>query len=746
MTDKWFIQDIEKQMQHRNRVVILDPKEECAFLLPLLENKKYHIIKTDKLLTEHWQTVKEELFFRHEAETKYKDKSVIFYVTRPQHKLSFLFDYCFTHGCLDLSNPTEWLKNKLYTNTGLQVNMENPMLLVAGKLGIGKDIAWWKKILQNLEDLISIEDELLPFLQDPESYFRAKDKEIIRLFEEKCFEIIGQPYSKKPPKTLANEVVSMIFDSLLNNDISNTLLSVYYKWVDSSIYSESLKSYISNFKIDDSINVWAVHPDHCFDEIDKLALQQISSNIRNKSYIAEKISKIKVRTSGHKVKRLTPIWWLNVITLLEFDTSPLSACTNFDKVVDFYTSRFFELDRAIRVLYGNFLHDQAIIRPLQEHYDSLNYELLQQWFEYADTYKPNQKGYLVDLLKEAKPGIAVIVGDGLRYEIAAYVAASLEKQFNVERNIMFADMPSETEHNMTALYVGSDELIAVQKEREKKLTILSGKEIDFINLEALNYGYKGDYLVLTYKDIDSAGEKLQHGAIKLFDEFEKVLTEKITLLLKMGFNEVHLITDHGFVLTGLLDEADKIEPNATGSKKVIERFIRTVEKQSNPEWIGFDRPKDEFNYVYVAKNNRPFKSKGMYGFSHGGFTPQEIILPNFIFSNIKEATKGLVIKIANKKELSDVTGSIFAVKLQAVKSRNDLFSSSRKMQILLFANGKQYSASNIFTMDAGNSRIVEFSFKDNNEVTASLIDAETQEQLDSVRVVKSNMRDFGGLL
>ena len=747
MTDTWFLQDIEKQIQHRNRVVILDPKGKCGFLLPLLDNKGYHVLKTDSQFTESWQTVKEELLFRYEAETRFKDEPVIFYVTREQDKLSFLFDYCFTHGCLDLSNPTEWMKKKLFANTGLQVNMDNPLLLTAAKLGIGKDLAWWKKILQNLEELISIEDELLPFLQDPEAYLKSKDQSISRLFEEKIFELIGQPYMDKPPRTLANEVVTLLFDSLLANSVPDQLLKLYYKWVDSDIYRDSLLEYIANYKLDRNTNVWAVNPDHCFLQIDKKALIELTANLRDKTYISEKLIKIKIRANCHKVKKFVPAWWQDVIILLEFDSKPLATCTNFDKIVGYYISGFSKVDRAIRNLYANFLQEEAIIRPLQECYESLNHELLQQWFEYASGYKTDQQGYLVDLFKTAKPGIAVIVGDGVRYEIADYVASILEKQFNVERNTMLADIPSETEHNMTALYVGNNEVYQIHKDREKKLVELTGKEITYMNLEALHYGCKADYLVLTYKDIDNTGEHLLQGAaIKLFSEFEKTIADCVTLLLKIGYREVYLVTDHGFVLTGLLDEADKIDPNVTGKYKVSERFIRTVEKQTNEDWINFDAHYGEFNYVVVAKNHRPFKSKGVYGFSHGGFTPQEIIIPKFKFSKRVETTKGLVIVIGNKTELNDVTGTIFAIKLETKKGKNDLFSSERKVQILLFANGKQYSSSSLFTMNAGNTHIVEFSFNGNDTVLASVIDAESLEQLDTVTVKKSNARDLSGLL
>ena len=746
MTDKWFLQDIEHQLQLRNRVVIIDPKGQCNFLLPLLAGTGYQLIKNDSNLTEQWQTVQEELLLRHEAETTHKDKPVIFYLTREQEKLSFLFDYCFTHGCLNLSNPTEWLKNKLFTNTGLQVNMDNSMLLTTAKIGVGKNVEWWKKIIQNLEEPISMEDELLPFLQEPESYLKSKDKEVRRLFEEKLFELIGQPYTAKPPKTLANEVVNLLFDSLLANDVSPQLMNLYFKWVDSNTYSSSLQEYSANYKTDNSINVWGVNPNHCFAAIDKKALQDITANLRDKSYINQKLAKIKERAKAQKVKKFIPAWWQDILTLLEFSSKPLVTCTSFDKVANFYTSSFSKVDRAIRNLYAFFLQDEAIIRPLQEYYENLNNELLQQWFEYTAAFKPDQQGFLVNLFKSADPGIAVIVGDGVRYEIADYVATMLEKQFKVVRNTMIADIPSETEHNMSALYVGNNELVAIHNDREKKLSELSGKEISFMDMEALHYGNKADYLVLTYKDIDNTGEKLQHGAIKLFSEFEKTIAESIALLLKMGYREVHLVTDHGFVLTGLLDEADKISPSVSGKNKVSERYIRTVDKQTNTDWICFYKKYEDFNYVVVAKNHRPFKSKGVYGYSHGGFTPQEIIIPNFVFSKVKESTKGLEVKIANKSQLNDVTGTIFAVKLETSKAKGDLFSSSRKVQILMFADGKQYSKSNICNMQAGSTTIVEFDFNGNDTVLASLVDVETQEQLDSVKINKSNARDLGGLL
>jgi hypothetical protein len=199
------------------------------------------------------------------------------------------------------------------------------------------------------------------------------------------------------------------------------------------------------------------------------------------------------------------------------------------------------------------------------------------------------------------------------------------------------------------------------------------------------------------------------------------------------------------VLTGLLNEADKIDPLAAGKKEVHERFVRTTDNQTDKGWLQFDKKYGEFNFVYAAKSHRPFKSKGVYGFSHGGFTPQEIIIPNFAFSVNAPTMKGLSVTILNKKELIEVTGELFGLKIQANQKADDLFSASRKIQVLLYANNITYSSSNIITIEPGAEKSFDFSFGGHCEIIAVIIDASTQEQIDSVKIKKSNVRDLGGL-
>ena len=93
-----------------------------------------------------------------------------------------------------------------------------------------------------------------------------------------------------------------------------------------------------------------------------------------------------------------------------------------------------------------------------------------------------------------------------------------------------------------------------------------------------------------------------------------------------------------------------------------------------------------------------------------------------------------------------MTGELFVMKVQAENNANDLFSANRKIQVILYTNNIRSSTSNIIEIEPGKSSSFEFSFSGNNEILAVLVDANNQEQLDSVTIKKSNARDFGGLL
>ena len=55
MTEQWLVKDIKKLLQHRNRVVLLDPTGQCSFVLPILQQNQIHVIQTDDTISKKWQ-------------------------------------------------------------------------------------------------------------------------------------------------------------------------------------------------------------------------------------------------------------------------------------------------------------------------------------------------------------------------------------------------------------------------------------------------------------------------------------------------------------------------------------------------------------------------------------------------------------------------------------------------------------------------------------------------------------------
>jgi hypothetical protein len=182
-----------------------------------------------------------------------------------------------------------------------------------------------------------------------------------------------------------------------------------------------------------------------------------------------------------------------------------------------------------------------------------------------------------------------------------------------------------------------------------------------------------------------------------------------------------------------------------GKKEVHERFIRCENKQNAGDLFEIKQVYNNYNYVYFAKNHRPFKSKGPYGYAHGGFTPQEIVLPAFVFRKQPKNAPALKVIIANKEEIRFLTGNNFCIKLQAEDSAPDLFATQRKVQVLIFSESAVVEKSTVVTIDAGKSSSMEFTLS-NKKADIILVDSETQEQIDKVTVEKLNARDLGGLL
>ena len=745
MIDNWFKKDLEKIYKKHQLAVFIDESKEAGFLLD--------VVKGDyKIYTAN--TELEELKIKYEIEKSRKTGDKFFiYTTTAKADLKFIREYCETNGIVEIKYLQNYVRDKVHKNLNLNLNMEKEELISAAKVSIEKDQTYWIDLThKGSSEIFDLEKELLPFLHNPERHLMGYDKTVQEIFFKSVNHLIGQTYVKKPASTLGTEVVKHLFNGLVKNNPNKTLLEVYKTWLDSNSYRSSLDAYLKKYKLPADFNPFKVHPSHPFIQIDELWLKDLGKNIYDKKYVADFLPLLNQRISGKAANNLDLEFWKHIKTLLEFDEKNINQIASFEEAVSFYTKYFYKVDAAIRKLYARFITNEKLIEPLQNYYKNFSDIFLDKWFKYVDAYEPNQTGKIQDILDNVPQKTAIVVGDGVSFEFAQDIIARVPREYELSKDIeyMFAGLPSVTEHNMSQLYVDTGEVLPTKQDRETYLQNKnSDKDIGFIDLEKVTeHTDKAHYLICSHKDPDKLGETYQHSALKYFDKVANLYAEKIEQLLKNGYQSVYLVTDHGFVLTGVLENSDKIEVEFKGAAKKNERYITTKTKQEfdkdllREEEVSYG----EFNYIYFAKRLGPFKSPGVYGFSHGGMAPQETIIPFLKWSKAKNTEAALMVTILNKEDLKEVTGDLYSVKLKAESSADNLFTTNRKLILMFFSNNEKVNESDVFTIEKDQQLKREFQFGSHKEIELKVLDAVTREQLDKITIKKSSARNLGGLL
>ena len=744
MIDTWIKNDLERIYEKHPVAVLINPSGELAFLHDFFR-KTFTVFTADTEL--------EELHVKYLIERENQPVRKILILTRtPRENLKYIREYCETNDCREIGHLENYIKAMVHQALNLNINLPKTELIAAARVSVGKDLTYWMDLChKGAGEIFDLEKELLPFLYDPQKYEQEKyDPQLREVFYRKVQELLGQKYIAKPAKTLATEVVNAMLDGLARGACPPKLESVYKNWLDSISYRDSFSGYLAGYKLPKDIDIWKVSPSHPFRQVDQEWLKVIGADIGNKAILPNHLARISRRIQNEQAQTLGITFWADVKTLLAFDPADIAYLSSFAECVDFYTHYFYHLDTAIRNLYTEFLNQPDLLEPFQEHYRQFTAILLDKWFQFFKDYHEDQSGLLQRII-DANPTkkIAIIVGDGIAYEIASLVAEKVNGGYPITKRIILADLPSETENNMSRVYMDNGVTESVHANREKYLLEHNSKTtIEFINLDDVSdEASPAQVLICTSKDIDDLGGKLKQKALKYFPEAINIYSTKIVQLLNSGVERVYLITDHGFVLTGLLSEADKITVHTIGETKKAERYLRTTESQSadGEQWVELHKKYDTYKYLYVSRTMNPFKTPGVYGYAHGGASPQELITPYFFWECSKDNSNTLDVHIQNKASLVSITGEIFPITLQAGKGSGDFFSFERKVILVFFSGQIQVNKSDIITIQNEQSVTKEYSFDGREELVVLLLDASTKEQLDRVEIKQKKDRDLGGL-
>lgn len=745
MIDSWFKNDLQSIFDTHSVAVFIDESGDAEFLLKTVKGE-FTIHRANSEV--------EELHVKYLIEKAQPTHEKFLVYTRSKiDDLKFVREYCETNGCLEIRYLQNYIKDKVHQSLNLNINLPKEELIAAAKVSVGKDLTYWMDLShKGASEIFDLKKELLPFVHDPDAYSKEKyDAQLRETFYHKVNDLLGQDYLNKPAATLASEVVKAMLDGLTAEGSCNkTLESVYKSWLDSVSYRDSFNGYLGSYSLPTELDIWNVSIHHPFRQVDEKWLAEIGKNLSDKATIPNTLTRLRLRNQSRQAQALGIFFWSDVIALLECDPKDIAYLSSFSECVEFYKKHFHKLDTAIRNLYAEFLNKRNLMEPFQELYKEHVSVFLDKWFKHWSGYKETQTGILQRII-DGNKGVktAVIVSDGMAYEMAELVASKVKGSVNLKRDVILADIPSETENNMSRIYMDNGVTETAQSIREKYLAAHNPDvALNFVRLdEVTEEALPEQFLICTYKDIDDMGEKLQQKALKYFPETIDFFAEKISLLLNSGYAKVYLIADHGFVLTGLLSEADKISLTLQGEFYKAERYIRTEGKQADltPALVEEEKKYKQFRYLYFAKNINPFKTPGLYGFSHGGISPQELVTPCFCWEYSNNPSASLSVCIENKADLKDVTGELFSIIILADKSTGDLFSMDRKICLVFFAKKLQINKSDVFVIKRNERITKEYSFDGNPELEVHVLDAATKQLLDKAIVKQNKSRDLGGL-
>ena len=751
MLDEWFEEELQDHFRTYDKLLLVDKKGEYDFLIKEIKKPGEVEVKTIRNEIDDIRT-------KYEIEKSDDDLSFLIYSTLPKEELNYCREYGETNPAsegLRKSLP-RFIQSKLdYTISDLKPSD----YLMLGQESLGKGDDFWNTVRADGTDAVlgNFERNLVEFLSSPEDKYSKLSDSVWKVFCQKVETITGLTTSEKPPDTLAEEFVDFLFGQILHGEMENQdLKAIYQEWIRDSTINDRLVELASQHDVPPDTDLWDVAPNHPFREIDKKMAVEVIKYLGDEEWIRKHKPAIRARAESEAILDLIGVdYWQPLLALLNPSISrEAHEIEGLDQFIDeVYPENLSKIDGAIRQLYTSFGNEQELKQRLEEYYTTQMEPYWNEWFKrFKDEYTPSQTGLLNRIFSEANKSCAVIVGDGVSYELAEEITDSLSKTaYSADLDVEKGCFPSTTLKNKSMLFDVKGGISDSRRAMEKALADSVGSSFEAINLSEYSggTGQKSNKLVLYQNDTDDLLEKLSSRGLKYLSKARSSLVEAIQELLNNGFETVHLVSDHGFVLYGSVEDADKIPvENRPDDIELKDRYIATKEPlDSQPNnSIHIEMEYKEYNHLYFAKGLKPYRSPNEYGFAHGGVTPQELLIPHLTVKGSKGAVgQQLGVSIANKDALKDIAVANVDIILEA-EAVDELLESNRSVYLEFYREEDKFKDTNVITVTAGHKEKFEARFDSMEDCQVQLRDAETKKTLDKANLHFESARDLGGLM
>jgi len=257
---------------------------------------------------------------------------------------------------------------------------------------------------------------------------------------------------------------------------------------------------------------------------------------------------------------------------------------------------------------------------------------------------------------------AVIIVDALRYDCALAIAGLLKGQ-DVTVEPMLAELPTITPIGMTALMPISGAEVALKVSANNLQPFVNGKDcsqrserVKFMEsfgadcrqieaIEATNQPPEdlGNLLVVVGHDqVDHIGHGSAATLIRHLDIEMDRIARLIRTLHRWGYELVHVLTDHGFILL----EESKLPGEVACDKGwclVRKERYALIPAQADVPLATFPCSWDSAVRVAVPPGLAFFMAEK--SFSHGGASLQELIIPHLVSKSAARADKRIGVEV-----------------------------------------------------------------------------------------------------
>jgi hypothetical protein len=375
-----------------------------------------------------------------------------------------------------------------------------------------------------------------------------------------------------------------------------------------------------------------------------------------------------------------------------------------------YTEQWWQIDRNYRqaksALESSFPGDQTLASWLDRFYQRFLTDTNQRWTSLLSEQKtwglpgllPAQTTFWSKVANSKAKRRAVFLVDALRYELGETLREQLQAE-DVSLEAMISTLPSVTALGMSALLLEADKRQIGWQGKEWHITLpdfdhnLADKtsrdkwwraQLEHVDILTLADLLRSDTtindnitsLIVTAASIDAIGENTGILTPTMLADLVNQIARGVRKAIKAGFDEIHIATDHGFLLLDRVAAHGKAELPSHDWLKKSSRYA-----------IGRDLPSTEHLTLPIPGSQDLaacfphgvvcFKSPGQYNYVHGGPSLQEVIIPHL---TVRTSAFSMPVNVEIQAD-AETRVAFFKVTLKPVKV--GLMSREREIRLVL---------------------------------------------------------------